>query len=50
MGFPGGVAWALLTARMCQLYPTAAPANLVAKFFPIFYQWYVTPNCLGDCS
>ncbi|KAK1921134.1 putative polynucleotide adenylyltransferase [Papiliotrema laurentii] len=39
MGFPGGVAWALLTARMCQLYPTAAPANLVAKFFPIFYQW-----------
>lgn len=39
LGFPGGVAWALLTARICQLYPTAAPATIVAKFFPIFYQW-----------
>ncbi|ORY26955.1 Poly(A) polymerase central domain-domain-containing protein [Naematelia encephala] len=39
LGFPGGVAWALLTARICQLYPTAAPARIVAKFFPIFYQW-----------
>ncbi len=39
LGFPGGVAWALLTARICQLYPTAAPATIVGKFFPIFYQW-----------
>ncbi|ORX35170.1 putative polynucleotide adenylyltransferase [Kockovaella imperatae] len=39
LGFPGGVAWALLTARICQLYPTASPAVIVGKFFPIFYQW-----------
>nr|XP_019013940.1 poly(A) polymerase [Kwoniella pini CBS 10737]OCF52721.1 poly(A) polymerase [Kwoniella pini CBS 10737] len=39
LGFPGGVAWALLTARICQLYPTAAPATIVGKFFPIYYQW-----------
>ncbi|XAO22401.1 hypothetical protein I312_101171 [Cryptococcus bacillisporus CA1280] len=39
LGFPGGVAWALLTARICQLYPAAAPATIVGKFFPIYYQW-----------
>jgi hypothetical protein len=25
---------ALLTARICQLYPNAAPSTIVAKFFP----------------
>ncbi|KAK4685893.1 poly(A) polymerase, partial [Tremellales sp. Uapishka_1] len=39
IGFLGGVAWALLTARICQLYPTAAASTIVGKFFPIFYQW-----------
>ncbi|KAI9633303.1 putative polynucleotide adenylyltransferase [Dioszegia hungarica] len=39
LGFPGGVAWSLLAARICQLYPTAAPAVIVGKFFPIYYQW-----------
>ncbi|KAL1407225.1 polynucleotide adenylyltransferase [Vanrija albida] len=39
LGYPGGVAWALLTARICQLYPNAAPSTIVAKFFPIYYQW-----------
>lgn len=39
MGYPGGVAWALMTARICQLYPTAAPAAIVGKFFPIYSQW-----------
>lgn len=39
LGFPGGVAWALLTARICQLYPNAAPSTVVSKFFPIYYQW-----------
>lgn len=41
LGFPGGVAWALLTARICQLYPNAAPSTIVSKFFPIYYQWCV---------
>lgn len=39
LGFPGGVAWALMTARICQLYPTASASTVVAKFFPIYYQW-----------
>ncbi|GMM30427.1 polynucleotide adenylyltransferase [Martiniozyma asiatica (nom. inval.)] len=38
-GFPGGVAWAMLVARICQLYPNAVGAVIVAKFFPIYLQW-----------
>lgn len=39
MGFPGGVAWAMLVARICQLYPNAVSAVVVAKFFRILSQW-----------
>lgn len=38
-GFLGGVAWAMLVARVCQLYPNAAAGIIVSKFFMIFYQW-----------
>lgn len=38
-GFPGGVAWAMLVARICQLYPNAVPAVIVGKFFNIYCQW-----------
>ncbi|RKP21236.1 Poly(A) polymerase PAPalpha [Rozella allomycis CSF55] len=39
MGYLGGVAWALMVARICQLYPNAAPSTIVARFFSIYYQW-----------
>ncbi|KAI9750173.1 MAG: hypothetical protein M4579_006585 [Chaenotheca gracillima] len=39
MGFPGGVAWAMLVARVCQLYPQATSAVVVGKFFRIMGQW-----------
>ncbi|CAH0697739.1 unnamed protein product [Spodoptera exigua] len=39
LSYPGGVSWAMLVARTCQLYPIALPATLVNKFFLIFYQW-----------
>lgn len=39
MGFPGGVAWAMLVARICQLYPKATSSTVVLKFFRIMERW-----------
>lgn len=39
LGYLGGVSWAMLVARTCQLYPNAAAAVLVHKFFLVFSQW-----------
>jgi hypothetical protein len=39
IGYLGGVSWAILTARICQLYPTAAPATIVSRFFRVFELW-----------
>ncbi|KKA30351.1 hypothetical protein TD95_001041 [Thielaviopsis punctulata] len=39
MGFPGGVAWAMLVARVCQLYPKATSSTIVGKFFNLLSQW-----------
>ncbi|KAF8659131.1 hypothetical protein AX16_001901 [Volvariella volvacea WC 439] len=38
-GFLGGVAWALLVARICQLYPNAIAGAIVSRFFVIMHQW-----------
>lgn len=39
IGFPGGVVWAMMVARVCQLYPKAAGATIVSKFFQIMKVW-----------
>ena len=39
LGFLGGVSWAILVARTCQLYPTATPAIIIEKFFLVFGTW-----------
>ncbi|XP_060029267.1 poly(A) polymerase beta [Erinaceus europaeus] len=39
LGFLGGVSWAMLVARTCQLYPNAVAATLVRKFFLVFSEW-----------
>lgn len=39
VGFLGGVAWALLTARICQLFPNANDATIVGRFFMLYSTW-----------
>ena len=42
LGYFGGITWAILAARICQLYPNAAPSKLIQKFFYVFKQWFVS--------
>lgn len=39
LGYLGGVSWAILTARTCQLYPRATAATIVNKLFFVFSKW-----------
>lgn len=39
IGFLGGVSWAMLVAKTCQLYPNAITSTLVHKFFLVFSKW-----------
>lgn len=49
MGFPGGIAWAMLVAKICQLYPMAVSAVIVSKFFVIYPKWkWPQPVLLKD--
>ncbi|KAI5477453.1 poly(A) polymerase Pla1 [Pseudohyphozyma bogoriensis] len=39
VGFLGGVAYAMLVARICQLYPKGNAGSIIARFFTIYQQW-----------
>jgi poly(A) polymerase len=39
VGFPGGVAWAIMAANICQLYPNMIPSMLLEKFFFVYTNW-----------
>ncbi|KAK4969282.1 polynucleotide adenylyltransferase [Elasticomyces elasticus] len=49
VGFPGGIAWALMVARVCQLYPQATGSIVISKFFHIMKTWpWPMPVMLKD--
>uniref|UniRef100_A0A8C2IJG1 polynucleotide adenylyltransferase n=1 Tax=Cyprinus carpio TaxID=7962 RepID=A0A8C2IJG1_CYPCA len=53
LGFLGGVSWAMLVARTCQLYPNAVASTLVHKFFLVFSKEWPNPVLLKqpeDCN
>jgi poly(A) polymerase len=39
IGFPGGIAWAIMVARIAQLYPHASGSLIVARFFQLMKGW-----------
>jgi len=39
VGFPGGVAWAIMGVKVCQLYPNMIPSQLLEKFFFLYKNW-----------
>ena len=47
LGYFGGIVWAILVARVCQLYPNQSAAVIVARFFKIFSKWSWPNPVLG---
>lgn len=39
IGFLGGISWAILVAKICQLFPLHYPNKLLAEFFNILSIW-----------
>ena len=39
MGFYGGITWAILSARVCQMYPHFTPLQICYKFFLVYARW-----------
>ena len=39
MGYLGGVSWAILVAKICQMFPNYKPNKLLEKFFLYYEKW-----------
>jgi len=39
MGYLGGVSWAILVAKICQMFPKLKPNRLIKKFFEVYSSW-----------
>ncbi|EER15535.1 polyadenylate polymerase, putative, partial [Perkinsus marinus ATCC 50983] len=44
LGYLGGVSWAILVARVCQLFPNMGPSQLVVRFFRVYSRWNWDPS------
>jgi len=44
MGYLGGVSWAILVTKICQLFPNANAATVVRKFFFFYSRWKFGPE------
>lgn len=44
MGYLGGVSWAILVTKICQLFPNANAATVVRKFFFFYSRWTFGPE------
>ena len=39
MGYLGGISWAILVAKICQIFPNHKPAKLFYEFFAVYSIW-----------
>ena len=39
LGYLGGVAWAILVANICRMYPKLLPNKLLYHFFKVYTKW-----------
>jgi poly(A) polymerase len=39
MGYLGGVSWAILVAKICQMFPKLKSNKLIKKFFEVYSNW-----------
>ncbi|KAF4672316.1 hypothetical protein FOL47_000701, partial [Perkinsus chesapeaki] len=44
LGYLGGVSWAILVARICQLFPHMCSSQLVVRFFRVYSRWNWDPS------
>lgn len=39
MGYFGGITWAILSARVCQMFPNFTPLKICERFFLVYSRW-----------
>merc|ERR1719320_1094342 len=45
LGYLGGVSWAILVARVCQLFPNQCAGSIVVRFFRFYNIWQFGVEC-----
>lgn len=49
MGYLGGVSWAILVAKICQMFPLSQPSKLLEYFFTVYENWnWPKPVLMGQ--